>query len=518
MKPIALGISHTPWIPERVESLARLLGTLGLYGQQDPRYTRIFGERAANHEWSEAMWSWAADAPTEHALFLQDDVVAAPLEVFWPELRGMLAAVPDQVICLEVVHPAARAVKNEWHTWMTTADLMVGVGYALPTALLREFLAWRAELLPGAVEAIPEDTLLGLWCACVGRRVYHPLPTIIDHDTALQSTYQNDQHSHRRPLVRWNTEEMMPDTWVPASPPHLGRFWDLSGLADKWVKPEHRPALDAYRADDGTRPARKFATLERARRIEDEPRARILVCVPNRGDVSTDTVSSLLQLATLIELEVETALDLERVRFETDSVVHARARFIRTFLESDATHLLFVDADVSFDARAVYGMLASGHDFVQTPYPKRGDIDWKAVGATDDERPIEARGHRYAMRVPPVGFHLDEHICSEIYGTGLGLTLLSRKCLKSMCDYYRGTLETVDDGRPIVMLTSLLLATDPSGKRVLLSEDYSLCERWRQMGGRVMLYLGDGSPATHHGEYAFRGRIESLGLRRIEEG
>jgi hypothetical protein len=112
---------------------------------------------------------------------------------------------------------------------------------------------------------------------------------------------------------------------------------------------------------------------------------------------------------------------------------------------------------------------------------------------------------------------LDEQAGEEIGGTGLGLTLLTRKCLESMTAHYRATLSahaSVHDAAPTVMLTRLMVAEDPYGRAVELSEDLSLCERWRQMGGRVMLYVGAGSPATHHGDMALRGAIESLGLTR----
>jgi hypothetical protein len=50
---------------------------------------------------------------------------------------------------------------------------------------------------------LSEDTMLGLWCAVTRRKVYHPIPTPIDHDTSIPSTYGNDEHHYRKPLVTW---------------------------------------------------------------------------------------------------------------------------------------------------------------------------------------------------------------------------------------------------------------------------------------------------------------------------
>jgi hypothetical protein len=74
-----------------------------------------------------------------------------------------------------------------------------------------------------------------MWCIAEGHDVWHPIPTIIDHDTTIASTYANDDHAHRRPTVTWREfgrdEITRVDFWTPpASPPfitnpHLRRCW-----------------------------------------------------------------------------------------------------------------------------------------------------------------------------------------------------------------------------------------------------------------------------------------------------
>jgi hypothetical protein len=49
----------------------------------------------------------------------------------------------------------------------------------------------------------------------------------------------------------------------------------------------------------------------------------------------------------------------------------------------------------------------------------------------------------------------------------------------------------------------------------LLSEDRSFCGRWRALEEPIYMYLGRGSPVTHHGEYAFRGHPEAFGIRHL---
>jgi hypothetical protein len=258
---LALGIPHTPWIPERVLSLTRLVDALS---PAPPVMVarRVFGESEPNWSWAGKLWTWATETNATHLLQLQDDVVVGP--EFWQALSAMVEAVPDQVIGLETVHPFAESLYRSGGTWLTTRDGLIGVGYVFPVGLLREFLRWRAETLrPNAVQQANEDQLIGIWTAATRRRVWHPVPTIIDHDTEISSTYGNDAHTHRRPVVttvrgadwyaRWDAlpasrEGRVPEgvtrgirrsTWSDVSRAvHIdGTFYrETASLCRRWVK------------------------------------------------------------------------------------------------------------------------------------------------------------------------------------------------------------------------------------------------------------------------------------------
>jgi hypothetical protein len=253
---ISLAISHTPWVPARVESMDRLRGQLGEYpplrahvDEPPTGYYEEFTEKAPNDVWSERMWRWAAETSAEWCLFLQDDVIVAPH--FWTILRAMLGVTGDRVIGLEVATHAAPALYRDGFRWAMTSDGLIGVGYVMRRDALIEFLKWRRECLkPGWIGKLNEDDLIGLWCLASGNRVWHPIPTIIDHDTTIASSYGNDHHSNRRPLVRWDTVPAgmaaamcAPTFWLgPAR--HLGCFYlDSPTKAERWVDgfgPERR--------------------------------------------------------------------------------------------------------------------------------------------------------------------------------------------------------------------------------------------------------------------------------------
>ena len=238
---IALGIPHTPWKPERVESLRRLETVLGTDVLDiDCDYTnrskgvhnlrcRLFTDREPNWSWAEKLWRWGYETGADHLLQLQDDVIVDAN--FWPNLRAMLDAVPDQVIGLESVHPACKMLHDAGNNWYTTSDGLIGVGYVIPREVLRVFLEWRAtQLRPESYKQVSEDTLIDMFCIATKRRVWHPVVTIIDHDTGLPSTYGNDDHTHRRPSLT-TVRGDKPHGWDARNVPHLGRFYELTARA-----------------------------------------------------------------------------------------------------------------------------------------------------------------------------------------------------------------------------------------------------------------------------------------------
>lgn len=240
---IALSITHAPWIPERVENMRKLWEILrvdGFYHEET--------ERCPNWVWSENQWRWSLETGADYCLFLQDDLRVAP--DFWKALWSMLEAVPDQVISLYNGHPATKTLAREGYRWCTTADGLVGMGYVFPRALLQEFVTWRSfALKPLAVEHITEDTLIDVWCVATGRKVWHPIPTIIDHLVELDSSYGNDAHRYRRPSVTWEDADLLGEEQDGVV--HLGRFYrGIHWVAKRWLKEVDPKMMHAAELDE----------------------------------------------------------------------------------------------------------------------------------------------------------------------------------------------------------------------------------------------------------------------------
>ena len=216
---VCLVIPHTPWIPARVKSMQRLRDQLGKW---DGPYLELT-ERASNKQWPRKMWQWALDSGADTFCTLQDDTLIAPC--FWPALRAMLPSVGEHaVLGLSAVHPIGVEIQRQGLRWYRTQSWLVGWAYAMRRPALAGFVAWYDDN-PELVARHNEDDLINEWVRASGRTTWHPVPTLVDHDTSIESTYANDSHVHRRASVTWRDygEGSLtdPDFWLPSGEPPL---------------------------------------------------------------------------------------------------------------------------------------------------------------------------------------------------------------------------------------------------------------------------------------------------------
>lgn len=192
--------------------------------------------------------------------------------------------------------------------------------------------------------------------------------------------------------------------------------------------------------------------------------------------------------------------------FALVDLVRARSRIARIARELDCTHLWFVDADVSFDPRLPRKLIDANQDIVCAAYPQK-KINWDGVikAVRDGQRP-EVGAYEFPVRFKDGAKPEGDFV--EVEGAATGMMMISRACLDAMTEHYPElTFTDVVDGKgtPTVALFHQMLF-EVNGNKLLLGEDYSFCKRWRDMGGKIQLYIGEHSPATHHGEHAYRWR------------
>lgn len=490
------------WRPERRKSLDRLredlgisevpteassfsfsfLGADGIAGPELQVFFLEHDNRSPREVWCAHIQEWGIRTGATHFVQLQDDMRVAPDKLFWKALLAMIVAHPHEIINLQAVHQDTPKLAREGFSGYTTVDGMPGPAYAIPTDMLREFRGWaRTSLVDGALQAVPEDTLLGIFAMVTRRRIWSPIPTIVDHPGDAGSTYGNEKAIRQRPLVRWDNWADMPvgqrvsperlashGFWLGSEP--LGRFYDITpSIARRYVKGytaadyardmavECRPLTDAPlcafcgKANKGVISKetgalvcgiclRQASPLVGARFAK--PGAPLLVvATPLKGHPHPAHADAISQLRAEETLNVEAPYEVAAWLQPSDDLVRVRSRIVRDVVNlrragKPVTHLLLVDGDVAPTPRVIHGMLAAKRPFVTAPYPLRV-IDWRGVEKPDG-RPAEARAYVYwhIERLPGNEHVVDEAGCSEIVGNGLGCALLEVELLERMVEHY----------------------------------------------------------------------------------
>jgi hypothetical protein len=531
MTTIALAIPFCPWIPERLESMYRLLRALDIQvattsacdgfvlneAEQDGRIrAKYFGDKLPNDQWSERVFEWLASANADFAMQIQEDAEVSPN--FWAIVRAILEALPPvaDIVGLHVVHPETQALAANDIRLFTTADALVGVCWAMRGATMREFVEWRRTQLedgwrnpvpPKGLPGITEDTMIALFAMATGRKIYHPTIAPVDHDTSMASVWGNDDHENRRPRVSWKHADetglkMLADPYFwrgGKSIPHLGRFYDATlMLARRWVKGFSDAHFLRARADTGASVLRtlRHATLARA----PVPHiASVMICMPQRGAVSPFTMQTVWQVLRDEGLYASCAHDTFGINLASENLVRGRSRMLREAYESGVDFAFFLDSDVSCEPRVLRGLIVAATDgnkpIVHCPYPRR-----------------DADSVRYRIDFDPT-VAPDEFGCVPMRGSGLGCTLISRRAMRVMFEHYAYdpalAFDDVIEGTPIKIPTVALFQLMVRD-RVLHGEDSSFYLRAIDAGLQPWLYLGPGAPAKHHGEYVYAGDVRAF--------
>lgn len=185
-------------------------------------------------------------------------------------------------------------------------------------------------------------------------------------------------------------------------------------------------------------------------------------------------------------------------------IQRARNRIVHIFLASDASHLLFMDADQSFVPSDIIKMIKCDKDVIAAPVPMKG-INWDMirVGAENNHKNLENLTGIFNIRQLPGHLMMGSGIPFQVKYAGSGYMLIKREAFEKLSDKVNSY---TDHGTDIKNFFSAEIVDSE-----LLSEDFHFCHQFRKMGGSVWAYPG--AKVEHFGSYAFKGDyVESWSL------
>lgn len=169
--------------------------------------------------------------------------------------------------------------------------------------------------------------------------------------------------------------------------------------------------------------------------------------------------------------------------------------FSRFLQDERATHLLFVDSDIAFDAADVMRMLDFDHDIMAAIYSQKY-INWDRVADAARKYPdlpsrlLPSVAGVYGTFHPlPGGGHVSLDEPFQIASAGMGLMLIRRDVFIQMIDAYPELMVRLSSGEANFFQSNPCMPgifnemVSPDG--FFLGEDLSFCERWRAIGGKV---------------------------------
>lgn len=176
------------------------------------------------------------------------------------------------------------------------------------------------------------------------------------------------------------------------------------------------------------------------------------------------------------------------------------------FLKSEATHLLFIDADIEFNANDVIKMIEADEDIVCGMYPKKMIMWDKTEAAVKNGAPTAAlpvASVEYVFNVPDDGtpfITFGDHLVPIKHG-GTGYMLIKRKVFDEMAK----TLPTYNNHYYYDEMDQRFINFFSIGINekhdMLLSEDWRFCEDWTALGGEI--FLAAWARARHVGTFTF---------------
>ena len=253
------------------------------------------------------------------------------------------------------------------------------------------------------------------------------------------------------------------------------------------------------------------------------PKTRIFVATPCYGGMLTTTYFE--GCMGLMAECIRKGIGLQFATIGNESLVtRARNTLVQLFMDDvkEYTHLMFIDADIGFDSRAIFRMLDLDKDVVASIYPRK-TIDWRKVKKKTQEKPditpdeLHAFSLQYNLNVKnPERIEMKRGFI-EVMDAPTGFMLIKRNVFNKMKIAYphlkftndqhlgephQDKFKSHDDSEWNYAFFDTMI--DPDSKRYL-SEDYAFCRLWQKIGGSV--YADITSGLTHYGTYAFRGNV-----------
>jgi hypothetical protein len=251
--------------------------------------------------------------------------------------------------------------------------------------------------------------------------------------------------------------------------------------------------------------------------MPDSNHTRIYIAIPAYGGlINARTVKGLLDFQKwCFEKKIYI---YTQILMNESLITRARNELVADMLGNDfnATHILFIDADIGFNYKNIERLLMKDKEIVCGVYPLK-DFFWNlakdAIKKNPDITPLELERNslKYA-----VNFEDPQNINTEngyaiVKDAATGMMLVKRKVFEKLINSYpERKYNYQSQGKKHLEHTYDFFSVgvfDNDDDKTYLSEDYYFSRLWQKIGGEIWVDLH--SPLTHSGNYTFKGNFFS---------
>jgi hypothetical protein len=199
--------------------------------------------------------------------------------------------------------------------------------------------------------------------------------------------------------------------------------------------------------------------------------------------------------------------------FNESLITRGRNAIVHNFLKSGFTHLMFIDADIKFNAEDIIPMLLSEKEIICGIYPKK-EINWALV-----EQAVKA-----GVPTDQIKYYSGTHVVNLLDGAaqqkfvvtepakiangGTGFMIIKREVFDKMAPhvgrYINNAVDLSGNIGAEEIVEFFTTSIDPDTQH-LLSEDYHFCRVWRELGGDI--WTAPWVQLGHMGSYLFDGAM-----------
>ena len=243
----------------------------------------------------------------------------------------------------------------------------------------------------------------------------------------------------------------------------------------------------AFKSVDGDQ-----ATID----LNELRKMNIFFATPCYGGMVTDQF--FLSMFRVSQTFMQHGINFRITTLRNESLI-TRGRNILTamFLESDCSHLMFIDADIEFQADDLLRMMAYDKPIMAAAYPKKAlpiqyAINFKFINQEKKQIRIE-------------------NGAVEVLDASTGFFLVKRDVIEKMMQeypelHYRND-SNIDEKFNKYCYSFFDTIHDPEDNRYL-SEDYTFCRRWQKLGGEI--WLDPNTKLNHVGTHSFEGDVTKI--------